>query len=117
MPLRPALICTLALCAAAATAADRQAQAEPKLSPTELQIALDRAGFSPGEIDGKAGGNTRKAVSFFQKAHGLPSTGVVDAKTRAKLREALPGDGLGNYTITAEDADGPFIEAVPNDMM
>jgi lipoprotein-anchoring transpeptidase ErfK/SrfK len=117
LPHRVALFCTLALSAAAAAPADRKPQADQKLTATELQVALDRAGFSPGEIDGKAGGNTRKAVAFFQKAHDLPSTGVVDAETRAKLREAMLGDALGTYTITAEDADGPFIEAVPGDMM
>jgi lipoprotein-anchoring transpeptidase ErfK/SrfK len=118
---RVALLFVIALCASVAAQAvpkrGSAAAASRKLSATELQVALDRAGFSPGEIDGKAGGNTRKAVAFFQKANDLPSTGVVDGKTRAKLFEVLPGDALGTYTITAEDADGPFIEAVPDDMM
>lgn len=81
-----------------------------------IQVALDRAGFSPGEIDGAAGDNTSRALRAFQERHGLAVTGEPDAATMARL-----GDGVNSpvqrYTITAEDAEGPFVPAIPADMM
>lgn len=36
-----------------------------------IQVMLDRAGFSPGVIDGKAGQSLDDAISGYQAAQGL----------------------------------------------
>ncbi len=76
------------------------------------QAALDRAGFSPGLIDGKTGRKTALAVRTFQEARGLPPTGVFDARTRAALRcDDTPA--TMTYTVTA--ADTQDVGPVPKD--
>ncbi len=35
-----------------------------------MQVALDRAGFSPGVIDGHVGSSTKKALDAYRKQHG-----------------------------------------------
>ena len=37
----------------------------------KLQVLLDRAHVSPGEIDGNLGENTRKAIEVFRELKGL----------------------------------------------
>jgi lipoprotein-anchoring transpeptidase ErfK/SrfK len=96
--------------------ADRKSAPRQKSSALPIQVALDRAGFSPGEIDGVAGANTSRALTAFQASRSLEATGVADAATRAKLREVM-GSALRSYTITAEDAAGPFNPDIPEDTM
>jgi peptidoglycan hydrolase-like protein with peptidoglycan-binding domain len=55
----------------------------------QIQMALKKAGFYKGAIDGKVGPQTRKAIKAFQKAKGLMADGVVGPKTWEKLKEFL----------------------------
>lgn len=79
----------------------------PKDSPLRAQVLLERAFFSPGEIDGAAGGNLARAVRAYQRAQGLTESGKLDAATWEKLNvDTAPI--LVEYTLTAEDVAGPF---------
>jgi hypothetical protein len=64
-------ILALALVPGIAMAQKRAAAPAPQ-QMIGVQVALDRAGFSPGEIDGRGGPKTRLALSQFQKSAGLP---------------------------------------------
>ena len=71
------------------------------------QVLLERAHFSPGEIDGKAGSNLRQAIVGFQASHGLERSGKLDAATWQVLqRDAAPA--LTTVTLGAADVAGPF---------
>jgi lipoprotein-anchoring transpeptidase ErfK/SrfK len=78
------------------------------------QVALDRSGFSPGEIDGRAGRNLERAIAAFQRAHQLPPTGQMSDETWKQLA-ALGGDvpPLVAYAITDADVAGPFTPDIP----
>lgn len=79
------------------------------------QVLLERARFSPGEIDGEGGTNTRRALAAFQRSRDLEASGELDAATWKALN-ADTDPVLVEYTITAEDVAGPF-RALPEDMM
>lgn len=78
------------------------------------QILLDRAWFSPGEIDGGAGGNTTRAIQGFQRSRDLEASGKLDAPTWKALNAGAP-DALVSYTVSVEDVAGPFAK-LPADM-
>ena len=92
-----------------------EAELRGKTGELEIQVLLDRAGFSPGEIDGKSGQNSRKALAAFAKSHRIAG----GPRDRAILLKKLCADAiqpLVTYTITAEDTAGPFAETIPEDI-
>ena len=82
------------------------------------QVLLDRSGFSPGEIDGRAGINLQRALSAFQQSNGLPVSGKLDDSTLDKLRAATSdAPATVAYALTAEDVNGPFTPDIPPDLV
>ena len=54
----------------------------------EIQVHLRRLGHSPGEIDGRPGPRTARAVEAFQRARGLPVDGRLSLELLRMLRGA-----------------------------
>jgi lipoprotein-anchoring transpeptidase ErfK/SrfK len=80
------------------------AAAKPvNLQALQTQVMLDRAGFSPGEIDAAIGTSTRRALDAYTRNGGKA--------------DALPADAVVSYRITEEDAAGPFTPQIPQDMV
>lgn len=85
-----------------------------RLEITALQVFLDREGVSPGVIDGKMGQNVNKAIVAWQTMTGetLDPNNADDILERLRLSGGL---AINNYTITAGDAAGPYVAAIPED--
>jgi lipoprotein-anchoring transpeptidase ErfK/SrfK len=81
----------------------------------KLQILLDRAHASPGEIDASRGENTRKAVAAYREMRGLGRGEQIDAKLWRALVGGDQQPALTTYTITEKDTAGPFLDKVPDD--
>jgi lipoprotein-anchoring transpeptidase ErfK/SrfK len=82
-----------------------------------VQVLLDRAHFSPGQIDASAGNITRLMLAAFQTQHGLPATGTPDqATTQALEQDQQSAPTAINYTMVYDDIRGPF-NALPATMM
>lgn len=89
-----------------------QRQAEPDAAVARLQILLDRAGASPGVIDGYDGDNVRKAIVAFEAMQGLPVDGQLDDDVLGALETGEPV--IGTYTISAEDV-AAIVPPIPTD--
>jgi lipoprotein-anchoring transpeptidase ErfK/SrfK len=85
-----------------AQAAQPTTRGQKTLDGLAMQVALDRAGFSPGVIDGNAGSSTKKALEAYRKVNGAdpqPS-----------------GEAVTGYEITAADVAGPYEPSIPSEL-
>jgi peptidoglycan hydrolase-like protein with peptidoglycan-binding domain len=60
-----------------------------KPAAKDIQTALKNAGFYTGNVDGKLGPMSKKAIEDFQKANGLEADGKVGPKTWVELSKYL----------------------------
>ena len=82
------------------------------------QVMLDAAGFSPGEIDGRAGQNFTRALAAYQLSRGLHVVSRPDHATMDRLREEFNQQSpLFTYTVTDSDLAGPFQSEIPQDLV
>jgi lipoprotein-anchoring transpeptidase ErfK/SrfK len=95
----------------------KKAAPAPDLRALRVQVLLDRAHLSPGQIDASTGNVTRVMLAVFQTQHSLPASGTADDDTMHALEQAQQDVlTLINYTIAYDDVRGPF-NPVPADMM
>lgn len=80
----------------------------------KIQILLDRAGASPGVIDGRMGDNVNKAISAYRDLTGQ-ALRTYDTAFIDEQLAATGGDPFQTYEITALDVAGPFVASIPSD--
>jgi lipoprotein-anchoring transpeptidase ErfK/SrfK len=88
---------------------------KPTPGGIRLQVLLDRAHFSPGEIDGKFGENAKKALRAYEKAQQLATSDEVGTDVWGKLASD-DRPVITSYAISDKDVAGPFLRKLPAKM-
>ncbi|MGB5864556.1 MAG: L,D-transpeptidase [Sulfitobacter sp.] len=80
----------------------------------KLQVLLDKAGVSPGVIDGYSGGMSESALRGYEAREGFKIDGLLDAE----VWSALGGEGkqavTKSYTVTEDDQNNLSSEIPDN---
>ena len=79
----------------------------------KLQVLLDRAGISPGVIDGYKGGMSESALRGFEERQGLVVDGILDADVWSALGGNDAQPILMSYTVSVEDVSD-LTETIPD---
>jgi lipoprotein-anchoring transpeptidase ErfK/SrfK len=93
--------------------ADWRGSAKDEALLIKAQVLLDRAFFSPGEIDGRAGDNYQKALSAFAQERGLEASGGLSENVWRELSAISSEPIVITYTLAEKDVAGPFLDKVP----
>ncbi|MCA2405638.1 murein L,D-transpeptidase [Rhizobium leguminosarum bv. viciae 248] len=107
--LRPEDINTASI---ASIGTEKLAPGDPDPAIVRLQVLLDRAGSSPGVIDGLSGANVDKAVAGFEAMNNLPVDGMLDPEVASRLEGNAPI--VESHVVSAEDAAG-LVDKIPGD--
>lgn len=107
--LRPEEINTASI---ASIGTEKPAPGDPDPAIVRLQVLLDRAGSSPGVIDGLSGENVDKAVAGFEAMNHLHVDGRPDRDVASRLEGNAPI--VESYVVSAEDAAG-LVDKIPDD--
>jgi lipoprotein-anchoring transpeptidase ErfK/SrfK len=83
-------------------ASSPRAASTPPNDALALQVALDRAGFSPGVLDGRIGPSTKKALEAHRQTNG---------------GDPPSAEALTSYQISEADMAGPFVGEIPSDLV
>lgn len=74
----------------------------------DIQRMLRDLGHDPGEIDGYLGRNTGGAIQSFQRASGVPATGMVTDALVAALYEAVGREEIKGHIYVRQDYKDVF---------